>query len=256
MRLAAIRRAGPGEPIVYLHGLGCSKEDFAGAWSPDGLPGRGLLAFDLPGCGQTPYPAGADFRGGALVELVRAALDALGLGRVTVIGHSMGGLTGLELARSYPERVGRFINVEGNLAPEDCGLLSRRVVERHRAGATPAEVMAGAQLELATLSGTGITRYAEELDRRVDPRAMIDYCEWIVSASDHEPLIERFEGLGIPRAFVHGSENAGLSYIPRLVSAGIQVVAIPDSNHFPARSNPAAYYRVLGAILEGTAPLA
>jgi aminoacrylate hydrolase len=38
-------------------------------------------------------------------------MQAAGVGRVHVLGHAMGGLVGLELARRHPERVGRLVLV-------------------------------------------------------------------------------------------------------------------------------------------------
>ena len=48
--------------------------------------------------------------------------------RFHLIGHSMGGLTALILGDEHPGRVSSFINIEGNVSPEDC-FLSRQVVE-------------------------------------------------------------------------------------------------------------------------------
>ncbi len=54
-------------------------------------------------------------------------LAALGVDRFHVVGHSMGGLTALLLADRDPARVVSFVDIEGNVAPEDC-FLSRQVV--------------------------------------------------------------------------------------------------------------------------------
>ena len=51
----------------------------------------------------------------------------------------------------------------------------------------------------------------------VDPRAYYDYSFQTVTYSDHGGLLERFFALPCPRLhFVHGSLNAGLSYLPAL----------------------------------------
>jgi pimeloyl-ACP methyl ester carboxylesterase len=44
-----------------------------------------------------------------------------------LIGHSMGGLTALMLADRDPTAVASLVNIEGNVAPEDC-FLSRQIV--------------------------------------------------------------------------------------------------------------------------------
>ena len=62
-----------------------------------------------------------------LVETAKAMLQELGIHRYHLIGHSMGGLTALILAQQMPEWVLSFVNIEENLAPEDC-FLSRQVL--------------------------------------------------------------------------------------------------------------------------------
>ena len=47
--------------------------------------------------------------------------------RFHLVGHSMGGLTALRLADRDPARVASFVDIEGNVAPEDC-FLSRQVL--------------------------------------------------------------------------------------------------------------------------------
>lgn len=68
--------------------------------------GYTVLAPDLPGHGRSagdPLPSIE-----AMADWVRALLDALGLARAAVIGHSMGSLIALELAARFPERVARL----------------------------------------------------------------------------------------------------------------------------------------------------
>ena len=71
--------------------------------APD-LRGRGLSA-DLPG------PAGLHVH----ADDCAALLDALGLERVVVAGHSMGGLAAVVFADDYPQHVERLVLVDGGL---------------------------------------------------------------------------------------------------------------------------------------------
>ena len=90
-------RAGAGEPLVLIHGIG----SFWPVWEPV-LPAleaaRDVVGLDLPGFGgsapldEEPHPA-------ALAGAVERFLDGLGLDRVHVAGNSLGGWIALELAR-------------------------------------------------------------------------------------------------------------------------------------------------------------
>jgi 3-oxoadipate enol-lactonase len=63
-----------------------------------------IVAWDLPGHGLSPA-ARAPFSVGEIADGVAAVLDALGEERCFYAGDSLGGATGLELARRHPSRV-------------------------------------------------------------------------------------------------------------------------------------------------------
>jgi pimeloyl-ACP methyl ester carboxylesterase len=65
--------------------------------------GFGVLALDLPGHCRSAGPALRSI--GALADWLAALLDAAGVARAFVAGHSMGSLIALDFAARYPERV-------------------------------------------------------------------------------------------------------------------------------------------------------
>jgi len=93
-------------PLVFLHGWGASLKFWKwqfGAFSPRWR----CVAPDLPGFGLSAKPR-RDYSMEALARWVESFLDALGLGRVTLVGHSMGGTIALLFALSRPGRVERL----------------------------------------------------------------------------------------------------------------------------------------------------
>jgi pimeloyl-ACP methyl ester carboxylesterase len=87
--------------VVLLHGQPGSASD----WQlvTDRLPGTlDVVALDRPGYGTSQQPAGG-FRYGA--RAVLAELDARGIGRTVLVGHSYGGGVALAAAQQAPERV-------------------------------------------------------------------------------------------------------------------------------------------------------
>lgn len=64
----------------------------------------------------------------------------------------------------------------------------------------------------------------------------------MVELSDHGGLMTKFLELPCPRMFMHGEQNASLSYLDTLTSHGVEVAEIPHSGHFPMYSNPVAMW--------------
>jgi len=96
---------GQGEPLVFLHGGGIV-EGFE-AFEP--LAERfSLVAPLMPGYGATeldPPVAGRD----GVVENIRDVLDALGIERAVLVGHSLGGWRAANVAVRFPERVTELV---------------------------------------------------------------------------------------------------------------------------------------------------
>ena len=86
---------------MLLHGQPGSAEDWQQV--TDRLPGTlHVVALDRPGYGTSRSPAGG-FGYGA--RAVLAELDARGIGRAVLVGHSYGGGVALSVAQLAPERV-------------------------------------------------------------------------------------------------------------------------------------------------------
>jgi pimeloyl-ACP methyl ester carboxylesterase len=85
------------------------------------------VAYDASGCGETTCGDLTAISIPFLVDTALAVLDRLGVERFHLVGHSMGGLTALMLASRHPDRVLSFVDIEGNVAPEDC-FLSRQII--------------------------------------------------------------------------------------------------------------------------------
>jgi pimeloyl-ACP methyl ester carboxylesterase len=99
-------RAGPrgGTPIVFLHGVPTSAyvyREVVRAMYEE----FDCIAFDWPGFGNSEKPRGLDLSHHARAEHLRALLDKLGLQRVHIVAHDVGGPAGMLFAVESPERV-------------------------------------------------------------------------------------------------------------------------------------------------------
>jgi pimeloyl-ACP methyl ester carboxylesterase len=96
-------------PVLFVHGLG-------GQWQnwiqnvPRAALERRTIALDLPGFGLSPMP-GDRISISGYARVVETVCHELGLSSVAVIGNSMGGFVGAELAIREPDRVERLVLV-------------------------------------------------------------------------------------------------------------------------------------------------
>jgi pimeloyl-ACP methyl ester carboxylesterase len=96
--------AGQGPPVLLVQGAGVVGE----GWRPqiDALAASyRVLAFDNRGIGLSRLEPRGEVSIPAMADDARAVLDAAGVARAHVVGHSMGGLIAQQLALASPERV-------------------------------------------------------------------------------------------------------------------------------------------------------
>lgn len=100
----AYETAGAGRPLVFIHAGIADSRMWDGQFSA--LAGSfKVVRYDMRGFGRTP-PAEGSY---AHHEDLAALLTHLGLGRVSLVGCSMGSKTALDFALQYPERVDRLV---------------------------------------------------------------------------------------------------------------------------------------------------
>ena len=96
-------------PLLFIHGM----LGDASFWEPtvEALGERRprAIAVELRGHGSSEPAPDADYSPAACAADVRAVLDAYGLERAIVVGHSYGALVALGFAARYPERVERLV---------------------------------------------------------------------------------------------------------------------------------------------------
>jgi pimeloyl-ACP methyl ester carboxylesterase len=245
--VAAMHRGGARAPILFLHGFGSTKEDYADVAQLRAFDGQPVLAYDAPGCGETTCGDLTATSIPFLVDTALAMLDCFGVEQFHAVGHSMGGLTALILAARQPERVLSFTNIEGNLAPEDC-FLSRQIITHPVADSDA--FLHGFIERNRRLPFYASPLFASSLAHKVRAGAVRAIFESLVELSDDGDLMSAFLGLPFPRMFMYGEQNASLSYLPQLDAAGVDLAEIPDCGHFPMYSNPPAMWARIAAFQE------
>jgi pimeloyl-ACP methyl ester carboxylesterase len=108
-----IDRAGRGEPaLVFVHGGFCDRHDWR-AQMEALSPHCRVIAFDMPGHGESPLPAEPTVA--ALARAVRAVIEREANERVVLVGHSLGVDVVLEAWRQSSANIAGFVLIEGGL---------------------------------------------------------------------------------------------------------------------------------------------
>jgi len=105
------RPGAPGIPLLGLHGITANHRSFRGLADSVANP---FIAIDQRGRGGSrdlPGPYALD----RLADDARDVLDAAGVDKALVVGHSMGAFVATRLARSFPDRVHGLVLVDGGL---------------------------------------------------------------------------------------------------------------------------------------------
>ncbi len=252
----AFQAFGQGPPLVILHGLLGSKRNWsaiAKALSAD----HHVFCLDARNHGDSPWTDGMDYA--TLAEDVRAFIKAHGLGRATVIGHSMGGKTAMALALLHPESVAALVVVDIapviNPATDVQGYLeimtemplaafsTRAEAEDYLAGPVPEAAVRGFLLQ-------NLVRDGERLRWRNNLAAIADGME------DIKGFIEPGHGRAYrgPCLFLAGGDSPYVQPRDHAVirglfpKAGVQV--IPGAGHWLHAEQPAAFMGRLKEFLD------
>lgn len=203
-----------GPPVVLLHGWCCSSYSFRRNLCALTDRGCRVVVADLKGHGLSDKPDGA---GGytlpAMADHAVEIMDAVGVARATLVGHSMGGAIALTVALRDPERVSRL----ALLAPVGFGAVSmlsvgRALTPRALTPLLPHLVrrwsIAGV-LRLAYGRGAGIT--PDDVDEYFAPtqfpefaRAMRDLLHEFEWAPGNPAVLSR---LAVPTLIMFGSRD-------------------------------------------------
>ncbi len=102
---------GRGKPaFVFVHGWTCDRSFFA-AQAKHFARRHRVVSLDLRGHGESDKPVGA-YPISAYVDDIAFLIQALRLGKVVAVGHSMGGIAVLELAAAHPDKVAAIVMVD------------------------------------------------------------------------------------------------------------------------------------------------
>ncbi len=263
--------SGSGPVVLFIHGILGSQRQWAHLVDMMDDDHR-VLVPDLFGHGESAKPLG-DYSLSAHAAAMRDLLDHLGIERVTLVGHSLGGGIAMQFFYLFPERVERLVLVASGGLGREVNLVLRSAtlpgaaqvlsvlasapvlsrVEALGRGAAKVGWRPGADIGAIW---RGFSSLGDRESRRAflaTTRAVIDIGGQSISAHDH------LEGsLPLPTLIVWGTKDR---MIPASHALSVEQ-AIPDcrvelfegAGHFPHLDDPDRFARVLREFIDAEIP--
>ena len=249
------------QTVLFVHGFPFQ----ASMWEPQ-IPvaleaGRRAVAPDLPGFGASDVPAERSaYSIDGYADLVAALVDALGLGRVVLVGLSMGGYIALAFARRHPGALAGLVLADTRPDPDTPegrkGRSDQQALVAERGDVTPlvdgllARVLAEASPRRAEVAAR-----LGDMMRSTAPGGWIGALEAMKERPDQTDLLPR---ISVPVLVVVGESDAlvPLDVAEAMAKAipGARFEVVPGAGHVSNLENPEVFNRALSDFLAALAP--
>jgi pimeloyl-ACP methyl ester carboxylesterase len=271
--IAYVSLPGDGVPMLLVHGVGSSIDTWGDIPQRLADAGRAVVAIDLLGHGESGHGNG-DYSLGANASAMRDLLDHLGIERVHLVGHSLGGGVSLQFGYQFPERVESLALISSGGLGTDVGMPLRaaslpgsEIVLRAatRPGIIRAMARAGTALsrfgvEPAVLSDRALSKL-EHMQDEQRLQAFVATVRSVVGPDGQRVSALKKLGKVDPSRvlIVWGDQDPMLPMQHGLDAAellpGCRVVLVPGAEHHPHTHAPELVTAELLAHVARTAPL-
>ena len=236
---------GEGIPLVFLHGLGCTCSfEYPAVLAQPALRGRAALLIDLLGCGYSDKPLDFDYSVEQHAAYLNEMLRGLGLERIDLFGHSLGGAVAICLAGLMADKVACLILTESNLDPSPEGATSRRMGSYSRE-----DFLARGYADILARAQTRNPLWAATL------QSWLPEAAWGLSRAairgGTPSWRQQLYDLSMPRTYIFGALSLPSEDESVLREHGIRVEIIPYAGHSMALENPQGLADVIASALRG-----
>jgi len=237
-----IETEGDGAPVVCIHGLGGSSNN----WTPvmSAFEGRKVVRLDLPGSARSPLISSEPLSIDAYVDVIASVMGELKLEQADIVAHSMGTIVAQHLAIKHPQLVKSLALFGPLIAPPDTGRdgMRQRAALAREKGISGVQDIADAIVKGATSDETKAQRpvtlaLVRESVMRQTPEGYAQSCEALASAQG-----AAVEQIKVPTLLVTGDQD-GVGK-PEAVKAmgeriaGSHVVVISGCGHWTTFEKP------------------
>lgn len=255
--LTRVLECGQGDDVVIcIHGLGARADRWRSTL--EGLAERGYraLAFDLPGHGFADKGAESPCSVPAFAEILGAFLDALNLGKVNLIGTSLGGHVAATFACERPDRVKSLILV-GAVGLIPIGKEAGDMIRKNIKATDRESIERKMEFVFADSAFTDLALIEEEYHINNSPGAAESFSilgDYIAEHIDRDNVGERLAELRDrpPTLLIWGAEDRAIpSEIGRKAGEllNVPLELVQHAGHVPYMEQPAAFMALVSEFL-------
>jgi pimeloyl-ACP methyl ester carboxylesterase len=262
-RVNVVDTGGDDKPaLLFIHGLG-------GLWQnwllniPAFMGSHRVIAPDLPGFGRSEMPNGRISIQG-FARMIDALCTELDIEDPVVVGNSMGGFIGAELALAFPTRVRRLVLVSAaGLSVEH---LKRQPILA--AGRLVAVGTARTGVKQLPMARPRLRRLALQLVVRYPERLSVPLSTELVAGAGTDGFVggldailgykyrDRLPEIEVPVLIVWGRNDilipvADADEYERLIGANAHAVIFEDTGHLPMLERPSRFNKLVADFIAG-----
>ena len=224
---------GKGNPILFIHGLGCAGSfDYPEVMAQHELNKFHCIAVDLFGSGYSDHPEAFGYSVEDHAWCLQQLAASLHWNSYSIFGHSLGGAIALSLANLDREKVASLILSEANLDASQDGSTSKYIADQ----------------QMQSFIKTGFTQLVEESKNSGNTFWASTLSHWspkaayLISKSAAEGVIpswrEVLYSLSCKKAFIFGERSLPNPEYQELSSQGITLEVVRNAGHSMAWENP------------------
>jgi pimeloyl-ACP methyl ester carboxylesterase len=269
----AFRVAGSGPALLLIHGVGDNSTTWESVHTK--LAQRfTVIAPDLLGHGESDKPR-ADYSLAAFANGMRDLLAVLGVERVTVVGHSLGGGIAMQFAYQYPHLVERIVLVSTGGVTKDVSLGlrlaampmgSEALAMLRVPGALPALQFVGraaGKVLGSTKFGRDLPDGLRLLGRLREPAALSAFSHTLRSVVDGHgqrvTMLDRsYLMQSIPVQVIWGEDDLIIpvshARIAHAAIPGSRLAIFENSGHMPFHDHPDRFVETVEQFVDATQP--
>lgn len=244
--------AGEGPPVLLLHGWPTSVQLWRHCLEPIAASGRRVIALDLPGFGRSDKPLACSYSFPFFERVLDGFLDEVGIERLGMAVHDLGGPVGLFWASKQPDRLIDLALLNTMVFPEPSWVVSLFVAATRLRGlrgfiSSPAGI--ALMFRLGIVDQTRVTQ--ETLRPYQEPYVTKEARQALLQAGHglhprgFDRIVAALPGLTCPIRVVYGSRDRLLPDIKVTVTRlaallpRVEVKELTNCGHFLQEDRPA-----------------